>query len=224
MLRDNEFVAAFSGGTLDEASVDGDASGVLALEPVEGTIDPALVDGRAPTADDEVLLDPETLDDVGAAIGDEVDGRGRHAHGAAGGRGNGVLTDVEGAEPLLGNGAMLTFDGYRRLAPDARRNFFFARFEPGVDEREAVASLARFDPITGAEPVDVTNYGRVHAVPLVIGALLGVIAIATLLHTLSARSEGVDAISRSSRSWASSASRFRQVVAWQATTSSRSRP
>ena len=47
-----------------------------------------------------------------------------------------------------------------------------------------MASLARFDAITGAEPVDVTNFGRVQAVPLVIGALLVVIAIATLLHTL----------------------------------------
>ena len=165
-----------------------------------------------------MLLDPDTLEDVGAAIGDEVTVDGRQAAGAAGGRGNGVLTDVEGAQPLLGNGAMLTFDGYRRLAPDARRNYFFARFEPGVDEREAVASLARFDPLTGAEPVDVTNFGRVHAVPIVIGALLGVTAIATLLHTL------ISSIRRRRRDLAIlkvlgfERKQVRQVVAWQATT------
>ena len=71
-LRVTTSVAAFSGGTFDKASVDGERVGVLALEQVRGTIGPSLVDGRAPTAADEVLLDPETLDDVGAAIGDQV--------------------------------------------------------------------------------------------------------------------------------------------------------
>ena len=192
--------------------------GVLALEPVLGTIGPALLDGRVPSAEDEVLLDPETLDDVGAGIGDEVavDVSKRSAQLEV--VGTGVLTDVEGAEPLLGNGAMLTFDGYRRLAPDAQRNFFFARFEPGSDEREAVASLARFDAITGAEPVDVTNFDRVQAVPLVIGALLVVIAIATLFHTL------VSSIRRRRRDFAIlkvlgfERTQISQVVAWQATT------
>jgi hypothetical protein len=218
LLRHDDRVAAFSGGTLDEASVAGRRVGVLALEPVRGTIGPSLVDGRAPTADDEVLLDPGTLDDVGAAIGDrvtvEVETRSARLEVV----GTGVLTDVEGAEALLGNGAMMTFDGYSRLAPDAPRNFFFARFKPGVDEGAAVASLARFDPLTGAEPVDVTNYDRVHAVPIVLGALLVVIAIATLLHTL------VTSIRRRRRDFAIlkvlgfERTQVSRVVAWQATT------
>jgi ABC-type lipoprotein release transport system permease subunit len=217
-LRHDEFVGAFSGGTLDEADVDGHRVGVLALEPIRGMIGPALVDGRAPRADDEVLLDPGTLDEIGAATGDEVE----VAVGTRSARmevvGSGVLTDIEGAEPLLGNGAMLTFDGYERLAPDAARNFFFARFEPGVDEREAIESMTRFDPITGAEPVDVTNYGRIQAVPIVIGALLVLIAIATLFHTL------VSSIRRRRRDLAIlkvvgfERTQVSRVVAWQATT------
>ena len=217
-LRDNEFVAAFSGGTLDVASVEGERTGVLALEPVLGTIGPALRDGRVPSAKDEVLLDPETLDDVSAGIGDEVTVEVGKRSAQLEVVGTGVLTDVEGAQGLLGHSAMLTFDGYRRLAPDARRNFFFARFEPGSDEREAVASLARFDAINGAEPVDVANFGRVQAVPLVIGALLVVMAIATLFHTL------VSSIRRRRRDFAIlkvlgfERTQISQVVAWQATT------
>lgn len=218
IARDSEYVAAFAGGALDEGDVGGTRVGLLALEPVEGTIEPALVDGRAPLADDEVLLDPRTLDDIDAAIGDEVEVTVRPDTTRMRVVGSGVLPDVEGAQPLLGNGAMLTFDGYRRLAPNPARNYFFARFKPGVDEREAMASLARFDPLTGAEPVDVTNYGRVHAVPIVIGALLGVTAIATLLHTL------ISSIRRRRRDLAIlkvlgfERKQVRQVVAWQATT------
>ncbi len=220
VMRENEFVAAFAGGTFDEASVEGDRVGLLALEQVQGTIGPALVDGRAPTADDEVLVDPQTLADAGGAIGDEVTVEVGKRSVQMEVVGTGVVTDVEGAQALLGHGAMLTFDGYRRLDPEAPRNFFFARFKPGADQAEAVASLRRRFGVTstGAKPVDVANFGRVQAVPIVTGALLLLIAIATLFHTL------VSSIRRRRRDFAIlkvlgfERGQISQVVAWQATT------
>ena len=96
IARDSEYVAAFAGGALDEGDVGGTRVGLLALEPVEGTIEPALVDGRAPLADDEVLLDPRTLDDIDAAIGDEVEVTVRPDTTRMRVVGSGVLTGCRG--------------------------------------------------------------------------------------------------------------------------------
>jgi predicted lysophospholipase L1 biosynthesis ABC-type transport system permease subunit len=132
--------------------------------------------------------------------------------------GAGVLSDVAGAQPLLGNSAMLTFDGYRQMVPGAQRNYFLVRFKPGVDQDAALSSLKGAGAVTGNKPVDVTNYGRVEALPLVIGAFLVLIALATLFHTL------VTSIRRRRRELAIlkalgfERKQISRMVAWQATT------
>ena len=184
LLRKDRFVGAFSGGTINEASIDGERAGVLAMEQVKGSIGPSITDGRTAVAADEVVLAPKTLDRIGARVGDVVTVAVGKRSARARVVGAGVVADVQGAHGLLGRSAVMTLDGYRRLVPNAPRNYFLVRFAPGVDRRKALASLQEAEPLTGTKPIDVANYGRVDSMPILIGGLFGLIAIATLVHTL----------------------------------------
>jgi ABC-type lipoprotein release transport system permease subunit len=218
LLRKDRYIGAFSGGTINQASISGTRVGVLAMESAQGSIGPSVTNGRAPSAPDEILLAPKTLDRIGAGVGDVVEVAAGKRSTRARIVGEGVLADVEGAHGLLGEGAMFTLDGYRRLVPDAPRNYFLVRFAAGVDRKKAFASLADADPIAGSKPVDVANFSRVDRMPIVIGGLLGVIAIATLVHTL------MTSLRRRRRDLAIlktlgfERGQVSRVVAWQATT------
>jgi hypothetical protein len=184
LLKKDRFVGAFSGGTINEVSIDGARVGVLAMEHVKGSIGPSITDGRAAVAADEVVVAPNTLDRIGARVGDVVTVAVGKRSARARVVGAGVLADIEGAHTLLGRSAVMTLDGYRRLVPNAPRNYFLVRFARGVDRREALASLQEAEPLSGAKPIDVANYGRVDSMPILIGGLFGLIAIATLVNTL----------------------------------------
>jgi hypothetical protein len=185
-LEKDRFVAAFAGGTVKDVAVDGHRVGLLALERAQGSIEPTVVEGRAPAAAGEILLSSKTLDETGTAVGDIV----RVSAGKSSRRmrvvGEGVISDVVGAHGLLGHGAMLTFDGYRELVPQAARNFFFVRFKEGADRKQALASLsgAGVTADSGAKPADVVNFNRVDSMPTVLAGLLALIAVVTVLHAL----------------------------------------
>ena len=70
-------VAGFSGGTTAEltfSSAAGDRREVptIGLDQLEGSVYPRLLDGRAATAPDEVVLGSTTMADLGVGLGDEV--------------------------------------------------------------------------------------------------------------------------------------------------------
>lgn len=217
-LRDNRFIGAFSGGTINEASIAGERVGVLALESVKGSIDPSVTEGRPPTAPDEVLLADKTLAKTGTQVGDVISVSVGKRSARARVVGKGVISDIEGAHPLLGGGALFTLEGYKRLVPNAPRNYFLVRFAAGVDKKAALASLEQVGALAGGKPVDLANFNRVDSMPNVIGGLLGGVAIATLVHTL------MTSIRRRRRDLAilkTLGFERRQVsrtVAWQATT------
>jgi ABC-type lipoprotein release transport system permease subunit len=217
-LERDRFVEAYAGGTINEVSVDGTRVGVLALEQPKGSIGPSLIEGRPPAAADEVVLSPKTLGKIDADVGDIVPIAVGKRSVRARIVGKGVLSDIQGAHPLLGKGAMLTLDGYRRLVPGAPRNYFLVRFKPGADEQKALATLAEAQPLKGARPVDVANFNRIDGMPVLIGALLGLVAVATLVHAL------VTSIRRRRRDLAIlktlgfERAQISRVVVWQATT------
>jgi ABC-type lipoprotein release transport system permease subunit len=218
LLKKDRFVGAFSGGTINEVSIDGARVGVLAMEQVKGSIGPSITDGRAAVAADEVVVAPNTLDRIGAQVGDVVTVAVGKRSARARVVGAGVLADIQGAHTLLGRSAAMTLDGYRRLVPNAPRNYFLVRFPSGVDRRKALASLQEAEPLSGAKPIDVANYGRVDSMPILIGGLFGLIAIATLVNTLmtSLRRRRREPETLQKRRF--ERAQVSRVVTWQATT------
>jgi ABC-type antimicrobial peptide transport system permease subunit len=175
-------VAAESRLTMGGTPVD-----ALGLEAVEGSLEPTVVEGRPPRAPDEVLLGARTLRDIDRAVGETVPVAigDRTVHLRIVGRG--VLSDF-GGEAGLGRGAAMTFDGLRRLVPEATRNVFLVRARPGTP-RDALVERLRADHrddgvYVPSKPSDLAELERVSSLPFVIAGALGLLALATLASTV----------------------------------------
>lgn len=160
---------------------------VLGLEPVQDSVEPTVVEGRPARAPDEVLLGARTLRDIDRAVGETTTA-------VIGDRtvrvrivGRGVLSDF-GGEAGLGRGAAMTFDGLRRLVPEATRNVALVRFRPGADKGALVERLRRDYVDEGVyvpqKPSDLAELERVSSLPFVAAGLLGVLAVVTLASTV----------------------------------------
>jgi predicted lysophospholipase L1 biosynthesis ABC-type transport system permease subunit len=98
----------------------------------------------------------------------------------------------------LGNGAYVTFPGLKRMLPEARQNIFLLRYRSGTDAAAQTAHLRRaLDPLpthASGEPREVQALSELSGLPALLGALLALLAVATLAHTLisSVRRRGRD--------------------------------
>jgi hypothetical protein len=233
-------VSQWSGGYYSEATVDGRAVTAIGIG---GPVRPPIVEGRAPRRDDEVVLGTRTLEVAHRDIGDRVElvlsdqkrtmtVVGRAVFPALGrgsfpqtGVGEGILTSAGAARPPLdpeleaelGNGAFFNFflldlhdDASATQVDTLRRQLL--RLCP----EEQACDLA-LDP-TRERPAQIANLDRIRWTPFVLAALLAVLAVATVGHTL------VTSIRRRRRDLALLKtigfvrSQVSAAVAWQATT------
>jgi putative ABC transport system permease protein len=139
-------------------------------------------------APDEIVLGHRSLRALGKHVGDHVDV-------VAGPRSvsmrvTGVMLGISAGSVFNGRldeGGAVTLAGLKRLEPDAFVTLFFVRFAPGVDRHAALASVQRdFGPVVlqHVPAQDVQNLVRVDALPGLLAALLALLAVATLTHSL----------------------------------------
>lgn len=236
VLEDSPIVAAFSGGFYGEASVGGQA--VTAIGLTNPAVGPTLVEGRGPRRDNEVVLGTSTLDRSDSAVGQMVEvtlGKVSRAMRVVGravfpglgrggfpqtGLGDGVWTTAKAVEPPPDPEA----------GGEPYLNFWLVRSRAGASEGEKRALEARFAEVCGPDcvapgqaviqqqPAEIATLDRVRWTPIVLAAVLALLAVATLGQTL------VTSIRRRRRDLAVLKTLgFRRVqisatVAWQATT------
>lgn len=160
----------------------------LGVDEVRGSIEPTVVDGRAPSRPDEILLGTQTMRDLDLAVGDTVEvafgDRSRTLQVV----GRGVMSEFAGAA-RLGEGASMTFDGLRALVPDAVRSLVLVRTGPGVDPEMLADELRGTYGTEGVylptKPSDLADLERVGGLPLVVAGLVGLMALAVLASTVS---------------------------------------
>jgi len=167
--------------------------------------------GRAPAGPGEIALGAKTMTAARARIGQDIPVVINHAAVTgppvtrtmrvvgevilpAFSRGSFTPTD-------LGTGAMLTasvLSEPQRNSPcpsGTCYNFFLVRYRPGTDEASAAVTLTTLAtragcppgacPVTSDQrPGDIRDYASVRDTPLVLGALLVVLAVGTLAHVL----------------------------------------
>ncbi len=221
-LRADRSIAQLAGGTVREARLEGRPTGVLAISAIRGSLSPTVLEGRAPTASSEILLGAKTARLLGAEIGDEVEGRIGDRASPFHVVGRGVLPEVAAAgvaTTALGQGVAMTFEGLRRLDPQAPRNIFLVGLAAGANR---VTTLARLERDAAAavpqRPAEVGNWGRVSGFPYLVAALVAAAAAAALAHAL------VTSVRRRRRDLAILKTLgferhdVRAAVAWQATT------
>jgi hypothetical protein len=183
---DHEAVEAASVGTVYRLGIGPVRVDTLAIEPVRGGIEPTVVEGRAPNRPTEIVLGTRTLRDLGVGTGDTVTV-------SAGDRtiemqvvGRGVFSEFSGAS-RLGEGASVTLDGLRRLVPETAPDLVLLRLAPTPEGRALLAQLLETRPANvyvPSKPADLADLRRVGALPSVVAAIVTVMAVATLAHTL----------------------------------------
>jgi predicted lysophospholipase L1 biosynthesis ABC-type transport system permease subunit len=152
------------------------------MDVVKGRIDPVVTSGRSPVRANELALSANTLDALHLSVGDWVEARGsrsRRMHIV----GRVVLPESVCNCPRT-HGAM-TFAALERLTPHAMPRIFEARIAPEADHEATLARLeqAYIHPRPGP-PKTVADFEGIRNLPVLASALLAVIAVAALAHTL----------------------------------------
>jgi ABC-type lipoprotein release transport system permease subunit len=166
-----------------------------AFKQVKGSVQPVVLEGRTARGADEIALGTETMRRLHTRVGETIDVRitaldtpprpmrvvGR------------IVVAPQSDTGRLGTGAFIDLSAAPRLAPPDVQipppSDVVIRFAPGVDRDRAVAALQkRLGPeisvVTPQRPADLVNFGHVQNLPLLLGALIGLLGAATLAHTL----------------------------------------
>jgi hypothetical protein len=183
-IAGRSWVAADATGTQANVEVDGDRAAALGVDSVQGSIEPAVVSGRAPQTAGEILLGSQT--DPQARIGQMVSVR----VGATTERlrlvGRGVLPVVSDTS-RLGVGAWVRFAALQRLlGQGAQYDTLFVRF--AGDREEALAHMTALFGVNGVQvprkPDQLIGFGDVPTLPAILGGVLALGAVATLGHAV----------------------------------------
>ncbi len=159
----------------------------LAIDPLKGSTPPTVVEGRAPSAPDEIMVGTRTLEDLHRKVGDEVEFSAGDRTARLQVVGRGVLPEFAGAA-RFGEGAAMTYDGARRLVgKQAVADVILVRVRPDASGARLLRSLSNTrlgNVYLPTKPSDLVDLGRVGGLPSVIAALLAIMSIATLAHAL----------------------------------------
>jgi hypothetical protein len=197
--------------------VDDQSVGTRAIGDREGRVEPTVLEGRAPRAVDEALLGTKSLEALHRHIGDVITVRG--PRGAVRLRivGRGVMASDKWTE--VGQGLWMRLSALKQIDPKAPSGAALIGLRPGAGR---AAATRRLDRIYGgsmiSRPQEISDLGRVHGAPAVVGAGFGVAAAAALGHLL------VTSVRRRRRDLAIfktlgfTRSQVQATVAWQATT------
>jgi hypothetical protein len=199
----------YAGGNYGQVSVTAPGGGpvtvpAIGLDQLHGHGFLTLLAGRAPARPGEIALGPNTLRTLGLHVGQrvKVGANGRtlpmrivgSAVFASFSMGGGSATD-------LGTGAVVPASALSHPNPPicpghaTCYNFFLLRYKPGTSLRGAAAQLEAVTTRhhcppglcrvnTDQRPSDIQNYTGVRDTPLVLGAVLALLAVGTLAHVL----------------------------------------
>jgi hypothetical protein len=172
---------------------DGAAVPTFGFEQERGSALPTIVEGRAPTGDAEVALGGQTLDRLGAHIGDRLTFRGpTGAEVDVNVVGRTLIpladpaTDLSVSEGAVADGELLDRIG------GADIDVALVDLVPGADAADLQAALTArgvsssvFDRVVGPElSADLRGYDAVRRTPLLLATLLAVLGLGVLAHTI----------------------------------------
>jgi putative ABC transport system permease protein len=178
-------VQSFARAAGTAIGAEGHSLGAIGVESGRG-IEPApILDGRAPAGPREVALGRRTLEELGKDVGDTVrlDGRGDPLPFTI--TGTAVVPEVNQGGPGLGEGAVLTLEGFADVVPDEQPNVAFVRLAPGGQDSPVIERL-RFagEMLPPVLPDPLYDVQRVRTLPVTLSALLALVGVITLVHSL----------------------------------------
>jgi hypothetical protein len=169
---------------------------VVSYTTIKGELGPVIVEGRSPTADDEVAVAPSTLAALGNHIGDTIDSLPVLASGTAAATtehgtigplrivGEALISDNQ---RIVGPGkGMILTDAQRRRIDPAVSPVLLFRSDPSVSPVDTVRGLSqRYGRIVVPNPqFDLANLSSISNTPWIIALLVAALAAAALGHAL----------------------------------------
>ncbi len=200
-LRRDPAVAAIAGANYGDLRIGGRTVAALGIDSIRGSIFPTLLEGRAPQDNREIVLGTRTLHRTGLAVGDSVKVIAQETPRTMRIVGRAVFPKL-GAGSFtptnLGEGAATRAEVFADpSAPsDDKFSFMLVRVKRGADtvavRRRLQQAVGRLefcggDPdcvATAERPGDLSNYTRVRGTPLLLAAVLALMAIGALGHVL----------------------------------------
>jgi ABC-type lipoprotein release transport system permease subunit len=200
-LSEDRDVAAFAGANYGDLRIAGRTVASIGLDSIRGSIFPTLLEGRAPRNNHEIVLGTRTLHRAGLSVGDQVKVVAQETPRSMRIVGRAVFPKL-GAGSFtptnLGEGAATRAAVFAdRSAPaDDKYSFMLFRLKPGTDMTAAQKRLQQtVGPMdfcggestcveTAERPGDLSNYTRVRGTPLLLAAVLALMAIGALGHVL----------------------------------------
>lgn len=187
-----ESAALLLPGELDVSAVGGAPvqTTALGLQQLKGALDPVVLDGRLPAGPDEILAGADTLDVLGAGIGDRliVSGPGGERTVTVAGR---VIVPIAGgvstSAGVIGDvGLMRRLGAERLIAPIDAEAIVLVRTHTADEAESLRAELARAG--IGSDPPfrqsDVTALDEVRTVPNMVGVFTAAIGALAVFHAL----------------------------------------
>jgi hypothetical protein len=188
LLVANKYVGAFSGLALgDGITIDGHLVEIAGIDSANGSVFPPIVQGRTPTAADEIVLGRDVLAQVHKRIGQRVTMGAGSRQVTMTIMGQSLQPTAGDMSARLSRGGAVTVAGFERLLPGTPALQFLVRYRPGVDRQAAFRSLLDdfgrnvLRPYPGGE---VGDLARVDYLPYVLAGLLVVLAVGGLAMTL----------------------------------------
>lgn len=177
-------------------TLNGRAVGALGFRSVRGDMEPTVLEGRAPAADDEVAVGSETLDVLGLGIGDRVKGESPAGKVTYRIVGRVVVPSLDDPQAVA-DGAVFTGAGLLRLEEPQNVSASVVpvvRFRPGVDVARAGRQIDRLPKVgvqgpgllTPRVPLEVERVEQIERVPFALAiflTILGAVAVGHLLVT-----------------------------------------
>jgi hypothetical protein len=162
---------------LAQVTVAGDLVEALVLDPVRGPPGATVLRGRAPRADDEVVLGPRTADRLGLDVGEEVI--------ITGARGGQMRVVGEAVLPLhdvgsYGDVMWLTPAAAERLEIEPREPQLLLNLADGITQDDFATVIGDHSDNSVSVPDDVSNLDEVRQIPIAL-AIFGVLLSAAVL-------------------------------------------
>jgi ABC-type lipoprotein release transport system permease subunit len=193
-LERDSGVGAWSWASYGSLTADDRGVPAVGIEIGRGAVYPTLLEGRAATDDDEIVVGTTTLRLIGKDVGDKVrvSAGSRSASKLVVGRAVfPALGFGDAARTALGDGVALTARALSEMVPDAYPSAALVRFADGPGRGATLAGLQQdfADPrelfvFPPQQPGEIAEYARIRWMPVVLACLLGLLGAGALAHAL----------------------------------------
>jgi ABC-type lipoprotein release transport system permease subunit len=177
-------------GARGTVRIGGTSLAALGLNVRRGSAYPETISGRLPREPDEIAFGGRTLRALGVSVGDRISGRDAQNRPVS----LSVVGEVVVPPSLdlsenhrLGESAVLTLAGLAEFDPHAPTSFALVNYRDSHSATLAAVDKSFSDSgsfLDAQRPSEITSYERLRATPLILAALLGLLAVGVLGHAL----------------------------------------